>query len=183
MKFLIRWAIRLFIIFIVLLVALVLLKDTLLKALAEYRLRSQTGLDVKIGRFEVGLSSPRLTVEDFTLYNSPEFGGSPLVQIPEVHVECDPGALAFGKLHLKLLRLNLNEINIVESKDGRTNITVLLERLREKHDRRSSGTSTAGGVAFQGIDTLNLTAGTVKYSSLRRANKNLEFEVGLRNEV
>jgi uncharacterized protein involved in outer membrane biogenesis len=183
MKFLIRWAIRLFIISIVLVVALVLLKDTLLKALTEYQLRSQTGLDVKIGRFEVGLSSPRLTVENLRLYNSAEFGGSALVDIPELHLECDPSALALGRLHLKLLRLHLSEVNIVESKDGRTNIMVLMERMQEKNGRRSSDTNRVMGVGFQGIDTLNLTVGKVKYSSLRKPSSNMEIDVGLKNEV
>src|SRR5262245_22829621 len=106
MRFLIRWAIRLFIIFIVFLVALVLLKDTLFKALLEYRVRARTGLDVRIGRLEVGLSSPRLVMEDFKLYNSAEFGGSPLVEIPELRMEYDPTALATCRLHLRLLRLH-----------------------------------------------------------------------------
>ncbi|MCI0533771.1 MAG: hypothetical protein L0Z50_00940 [Verrucomicrobiales bacterium] len=183
MKFLIRWAIRLFIISIVLVVALVLLKDTLLKAFAEYRLRSRTGLDVRIGRLEAGLSSPRITLEDFKLYNSAEFGGSPLVSVPELHVECDATALAFRKLHCKLLRLHLSEVNIVESKDGRTNITMLMERLQAKGGQRPSDSSGAMGVEFQGIDLLNLTVGKVKYSSLRKPSKNLEFDVGLTNEV
>src|SRR5262245_506093 len=126
MKFLVRWAIRLFIIFIVLLVALILLKDTLVKALLEYRLRARTGLDARIGRVEVGLSSPRLVIEDFKLYNSSEFGGSALVEIPELRMECDPKAFVYGKLHLRLLRLHLGEINIVESRDGRTNVVALL---------------------------------------------------------
>src|SRR5205809_75308 len=127
MKFLIRWTLRLFIISVVLVVALVLLKDPLLKALTEYRLRSRTGLDVRIGRFEVSLSSPRLVMENFKLYNSAEFGGSPLIEIPELQLECDPTAFAFRRLHLKLLRLHLSEVNIVESRDGRTNIMVLME--------------------------------------------------------
>ena len=183
MKFLIRWAIRLFIISIVLVVALVLLKDTLLKALMEYRLRSQTGLDVRIGRFEVGLSSPRLTMENFKLYNSAEFGGFPLVEIPELHLECDATALAFRRLHLKLLRLHLSEVNIVESKGGRTNIMVLRARLQEKSGPRSSDTNVGMGMKFQGIDTLNLTVGKVKYSSLRKPSSNLELDVGLQNEI
>jgi hypothetical protein len=183
MKFLMRWAIRLLILSIVLVVALILLKDTLFKAMTEYRLRSQTGLDVRIGKLELGLSSPRLTLEDFKIYNSPEFGGSPLVHFPELHLECDGPALALGRFHVRLLRLHLSEVNIVESKDGRTNILVLLDRLQEKSGPSSSNRNLPLGLGFQGIDILNLTVGKVKYSSVRRPSRNSSFDVGLTNEV
>jgi hypothetical protein len=183
MKFFLRWAIRLFIVFAVLLVGLVLLKDTLLKRLTEYRLRSQTGLEVRIGRFEARLSGPSLVVQDFKVYNSAEFGGSALVDIPELRVECNTAQLALGKLHLTLLRLHLNEVNIVQSKDGRTNLVVLKERLQRKRGGQSSDKNRGMGLAFQGIDTLNLTVGKVKYSSLRKPSSNLEFDVGLKNEL
>src|SRR5207244_3350054 len=107
----------------------------------------------------------------------------PLVDIPELHVECDTAALGLGRLHVKLLRLQLSEVNIVESRDGRTNITALMERMQEKNGKRSSGPNTALGLEFQGIDMLNLTIGKVKYLSLRKPSSNMEFDVGLKNEV
>ena len=61
---------------ILLVVALVLSKDTILKALLERQIRAQTGMDAKIGKLSVGLLSPVATVEKFKLYNAPEFGGT-----------------------------------------------------------------------------------------------------------
>ena len=115
MKTLFRWVFRLFVLSIVLVVALVLLKDTLVKAIAERQIRAQTGMDVKIGKFELGLLSPTLSIEDFKIYNTAEFGGSPFLVMPELHVECEGSDLMAHRLHLKLVRFNLAEINIVQN--------------------------------------------------------------------
>src|SRR5258708_17164575 len=113
MKTLFRWAFRLLILLVVLLVAAVLLMDTIVRAVAENALRRQTGLDVKIGKFEVGLLNPKVTIENLVIYNSAEFGGSPLIDMPELHVEYDRDALFANKLHFKLVRFNLAQLNIV----------------------------------------------------------------------
>lgn len=182
MKFIFRWAFRLALLLIVLLVALVLLKDTLVKSVAEYRVRAKTGLEVKIGKFEIGLLTPTVTIEDFVLYNPAEFGGSPFVDFPELHLEYDWEALARQKLHLKLARINLRELNIVENLHGQTNVHVILSRLeKEKNDPRE-GTQKSR-FDFDGIDTLNLTLGKVKYSNLKRPIKNKEFNLGIQNEI
>src|SRR5207249_8859335 len=46
-----------------------------------------------------------------------------------------------------------------------------------------SDTNTTMGLQFAGIDTLNLSVGKVKYSSLRKPGKSTELEIGLKNEV
>jgi len=59
MKTLFRWAFRLFILLVVLVVAGILLLDTIVRAVAVNAIKRQTGLDVKIGKFEIGLLNPR----------------------------------------------------------------------------------------------------------------------------
>jgi uncharacterized protein involved in outer membrane biogenesis len=131
-KFVMRWAFRGLILLIVLVVALLLLKDNLVKGLAENRLRSETGMEVRIGRFEIALFSPTVTIQDFKLYNPPEFGGGVFVDMPELHVEYSRGALWHRELHLRLLRLNLSEVNVVESTGGQTNLEVLQARQKQR---------------------------------------------------
>ena len=182
MRFLFRWAFRLFLVILVLVVALVLLKDSLLKSYVENRIRSETGMDVKIGKLEVGLLSPTLTIGDFKLYNLAEFGGSPMVDVPEMHAECDASALASRRLRFRLIRFHLRELNIVESKAGRTNINNWmsgLETLASMDGREKS----SSGREFAGIDTLNLTLGKINYASLKRPGKISEIDLGLKNQV
>src|SRR4051812_15473543 len=103
MKFVVRWLFRLLVLVIVLVVAAVLLLDTIARAVVEARLRRQTGMEVKVGSVSVGLMSPVLTIENLKLYNTAEFGGSPFLDMPELHVEYDRGALWSRRLHCKLV--------------------------------------------------------------------------------
>jgi uncharacterized protein involved in outer membrane biogenesis len=183
MKFLVRWAFRLFIVLLVLAVGLVLLKDILAKALAEHQIRAQSGMDVKIGKLELGLFAPTLTVEDLKIFNRAEFGGSPLLEVPDLHIEYDLGALARRRLHLKLVRLSLTEVNVVENREGRTNLVLALDSLDIGAALPSAELQYPIGLEFAGIDTLNLTLGRVKYTSLRRPEKATEVNLGLRNEI
>jgi len=166
----------------VLLVALVLLKDALLRSFAEHQLRAQTGLDAKIERLQSRLWPAALTLENLKLYNTAEFGGSPLVDLPELHLECEPGALALRKLHFKLVRLRLSEINIVENPQGRTNITAFVRELQDVSSPTRRGLSV-GFFDFAGIDVLNLSVGKIRYSNLNRPGKDMDVHVGLKNEI
>ena len=184
MKFLFRWAFRLVILLIVLIVALVLLKDTLLKGLAEFQIRSQTGLEAKIGKFELGLLSPVLTIEHFKLYNPAEFGGGVFMDLAEAHVEYDPDALAVRALHLKVLRFNLAELNVVENKSGTNNmqaIQALLDKASAAKPTEKS--SSKQKLEFTGIDSLNLTLGRVTYTSLKQPNQSRLFDIGVKNKI
>jgi hypothetical protein len=172
MKTLFRWAFRLLILLLVLLVAGILLLNTIAKEIFESRLAQSTGLEVKIRSVDVGLLNPRLTVEGLVVYNRPEFGGSPLLNMPELHAEYDRDALWSQKIHLRLLRVNIAQISVIEDTNGRLNL-----RLAEKQIRQSSTTTDSTGhtslrYQFTGIDTLNLTLGTGYFQSLKNPAMN-----------
>src|SRR5580658_9430415 len=122
MRRLIRLAIYLFIVFVVLAVAGILLLNTIVKQVIESRLRTATGMDVRVGAVDVGLLTPTVTFENFKIYNTADFGGSLFMDMPELHVEYDPSAFRAGNLHFKLVRLNLAEVDIVQDKNGRLNV-------------------------------------------------------------
>src|SRR5882724_3148546 len=130
MKFFFRWLFRLLILLIVLLVAGVLLLDTIVREIAEYRLSRLTGLEVKIGSVNVGILDPRITVEHLVLYNNADFGGSPLLDMPELHAEYVRPTLFSSKPHFRLIRFNLARLNIVEDTRGNVNLDVLEKRLQ-----------------------------------------------------
>lgn len=179
-KFIFRWAFRFLILAIVLVVALILLKDQILKSVAESQIRKNTGMDVKIGSLSVSLTRPVFNLENFVLYNTAEFGGGPLIDIPDLHLEFYPGATRKQQLQFKLVRMNVRELNIVESRDGRTNITSLAGAL-DKLNRES--TNNNADFEFKGIDTLNLTVGKVRYISLRDPRRNQQMNLALQNEI
>jgi hypothetical protein len=165
-------------------VALVLLKDQLAKAAMEYALQQRTGLEIRIARAAVGLSAPTMTLESMRIYNSAEFGGSPLFDFPELHLEWDLRRVPFRKLHFRLVRVDLRELHVVESRGGETNLVNLMARWQRGEAGVGGGVLNGGrGWGFEGIETLNLTMGKVRYTNMRRPEQSGEVEVGLRNEI
>ena len=124
-KWLFKWTLRLFLLGVVLAVIFFLSLDSLLRLLIEHNIRRQTGMEAEIGRFHLGLAEPVVEIKNLQLYNPPEFGGTPFLNIPEIHVEYDRPALSQGIIHLTLLRFNLGELDVVKSRDGQTNLLSL----------------------------------------------------------
>ena len=184
MRRLIKWIFRIAILLVVLVVVLFFSFDSIVKTIAERRIREQTGLDVKIGKMSVGLLSPVVTIKDFKLYNTAKFGGTLFVDIPELHVEYDREALADRKLHIKLLRFNLAELDIVKSEDGQTNI---VEFMGKSQSGESSGTESLaqrlGGIKFTGIDVLNLSLGKLRFVDLKNPRLSTELKLDVRDQI
>jgi uncharacterized protein involved in outer membrane biogenesis len=180
MRRLIRWAFYLLILAIVLVVAGVLLLDTIAKEVLESRIRAETGMDVKIGRLTIGLMTPTVTIEDLRLYNTAEFGGSPFINMPELHMEYDPDAIRSGKLHFKLVRLNLAEVVIVQDKKGHMNIQSV-QQIGPKAKREVK--TQVGSFEFTGIDTLNLTIKKCRITILDSPSREEDVNFGINNQV
>jgi len=187
MKWLFRWLFRLLILLVVLVVAAILLLDTIAREITEYRLQQQTGLEVRIGRMRVGLLDPRLTIENLVIYNSAGFGGSPLLDAPELHVECDRNPFFHPSFHFKLVRINLARLNLVEDAKGRKNLNELWKQLQKPGAARTSTPTvkshSTGTNGFPRIDTLNLSLGRATYISLKNPGKVDELVLDVRNQI
>jgi uncharacterized protein involved in outer membrane biogenesis len=183
MKFLFKWTRRILLLLLLLAVLLVVFKNALLKALVQQRLRAQTGMQARIGKFEVSLTSPVIHIENFKLYNTADFGGSVFVSLPEIHAEYDPAALRSRHLHLKLLRLNLTEFNLVKNELGRTNLMELEKRAQSRGRGKSFLNRLEKQFSFNGIDTLNLSLGKIRFSDLKTPANNWALDLGVQNRV
>ncbi len=189
LKGLFKWGLRLCLLALVLAAVFFLSLDSILRAVVEHNLRQQTGLDAKIGRFHLGLTEPVLELKDLQVFNSARFGGTPFLNIPEIHVEYDPAALKQGEIHLTLVRFNLGELEVVRSLDGQTNLLSLGLELPAKKSAASGGPQNLPdfkrqtGLEFKGIDCLNVTVGTFKYVDLQDQNNNREQKIGVENLV
>jgi uncharacterized protein involved in outer membrane biogenesis len=181
-KWLVRLAVTLFLLLIVLLVIGVLLKDVIAKSIAERNLRDNTGMDAKISKLEVNLSTPTVNLEGLKLYNTPEFGGSTFLDLPELRIEYVPGDIRGGKLHFKTVRLHLAEVHVVKNKDGKTNIDLLQKEAKKKASGQKSKTDKPG-VDFGGIDTLYLTVGKIRITDESDPRNNQVIDVGIKDEV
>jgi hypothetical protein len=186
MKWLFKWLFRLFFLAVVLIVILLLSFNSLVRVYVEHRLRAQTGMDAEIGKITIGLVEPTVTIQNFKLFNPPDFGGTPFLDIREIHVEYDRAALVKHELHLTLVRFNLGELDIVKNEAGRTNIFSLGVTLPSK--KSGGGKSAANfkkqtGFEFKSIDVLNVSVGTAKFIDLKDPSNNRTQKIGLDNCV
>ena len=187
MKFIFKWLLRLFLLAVVLAVIFFLSLDSLLRVVIQHNIRAQTGMDAEIGKFYFGLTRPVVEIKDLQLFNSAEFGGTPFLNIPEIHVEYDRVAFAKKQIHITLLRFNLGELDIVKNEAGQTNLFALgLAVPTEKNVAKSRGLDEIKrqtGMDFKGIDVLNISVGTAKYIDLKDQKNNREQKIGIENMV
>lgn len=187
MKTIFKWLFRLLILLIVLVVAGILLMDTLVKQLVESQIKQQIGLDVQVGKAEVGLLRPKFRLENISIYNPPDFGGGKMVEIPELHLEYDLNAMLYRKVHLNLFRLDIAKVEVVQNQAGKLNVTLLEEKLRAQTGNPNAGFAKADnnsfGMDFGGIDTFVFSIGKFKFTSLRSPADSQEFDLGIKRHV
>ena len=191
MKRIFKWLLGLMLAAVLLVVVasivLLLSYNSILRVAMERQIHAQTGMDVEIGSLKIALISPTAEIQNLKIHNSREFGGTPFLDIPEIHVEYDRAALARREIHLTLLRFNLGELDIVKNQAGQTNIFLPGIKLPAQ---KSSGGGNAlanfkkqSGYDFTGIDTLNVSIGKVKYIDLNNQQNNREQTIGIDNVV
>ena len=183
MKWLFKWAFRIVVLTVTAIVLLLVFKDSILRVITEHRIRAKTGMEVKIGHLSSGLFSPVVTIENAKLYNTPEFGGTEFLTIPELHVEFDAGALFNNKLRIKLLRCNIAEIDVVRNLSGQTNVVTMLAKL-PKGKFAPHGIHFAGRkFEFEDVEVLNIALGRARFIDLKNRAHDHEIPINLDNQV
>lgn len=187
MKKILKWFFALVLLLAVLVVVFLLSLDSILRVVMENRIRAQTGMDAEIGQFHLGLLEPVVTIKDFKIHNPPDFGGTPFLNIPEIHVEYDRDALRNGLIHVTLLRFNLGELDIVKNEAGQTNLFSLGVTLPAKGTKAGSKEmeelKKRTGLEFAGIDVLNVSVGEARFIDLKNPDNNREQKFGIDNLV
>lgn len=189
MKKLLKWLFALALLALVVVIVFLLSLDTILRVVAENRIRAQTGMTAEIGKFHLGLTEPVIVIRDLKVYNPPDFGGTPFLDIPEIHVEYDREALAKNQIHVTLMRFNLGELVIVKNEAGQTNLLSLGVAMPQKEKTGGSGSQglkefkERTGLEFKGIDVLNVSVGTAKFLDLKNPANNREQKFGIENQV
>ena len=176
------------ILLVVLVVALVLLKDRIFQSWVQGRLEEGTGLPVSLQHAELDITSGRVTFLGLKLYNPNEFGGTPFLNFDELQIEMDRSALKQRKLQFRLLHIDIAELNIVEDKQGRLNLQAIKEQIEQQQKKSSKpgkvkDKETDLPLEFGGIETLNLTLGTVRKINLNYPDKPVVTDLDIRDQV
>jgi uncharacterized protein involved in outer membrane biogenesis len=185
MKWLLKWIFRLFLLAVVLIVILLLSFNSILRLYVEHQIHAQTGMEAEIGKLSLGLVPPAVTMQNFKLYNPPAFGGTPFLDIAEIHVELDRDALTRHEFHVTLLRFNLGELDIVKNEAGQTNLFSIAGTVSVKNSgtRSKAEFTKKTGLEFTGIDVLNVSVDTLKFIDLKDPRQNRTQKIGLENCV
>ncbi len=175
------WLIGVLSALLLLVAAAIIFLDPILKTVAQRRIQAQTGLRTEIGGLTVKFTEARVALKDLKLYNSADFGGTILMDIPELAIELDSDQASAGKLRFKFIRFALNEFSIVRDKSGRLNLDAFNKA--KLTNSVSSGRSSGKGFEFAGIEKISLSLGKLKYTDLRDSGRNEEIELGVQNEI
>jgi len=94
MKWIFKWLFRLFLLAVVLIVILLLsLQFDSPGSGSNIASAPRPAWTPRLEDFRSGLTEPTVTIQNLKLYNPPSFGGTPFLDIPEIHVEYDRAAL------------------------------------------------------------------------------------------
>ena len=172
--------------FVVIFLAIIVLanRDWIVGQLAERQIRAATGLEPEIGDLSFSVLEPRLTLHNFRLYSTAEFGGTLFLDVPELHLEYDRAALRRHELHITLMRVNLHEVDVVRNQAGATNIMSAINTMMPRKSEGGGRTvAPLNGYKFTGIDLLNLSMGAAKFVDLKDQRRNRMVVIGIENQI
>ena len=165
---------------ITLLVVGLLSFDWIVKRTIQSRVNASGVAEVEIGSLNIGLLRPHLEVRNLKVFGQSQFGGVQILDLPELRVEYDRDAFKAQELKLRLLRIRLNELILVDGfAGGDTNmfqrlqgyselIVAYTNRLSEVTNRLDlASAQRIGNATFTGLDRLELTVGRVRFLDMK----------------
>ncbi|MFA6218124.1 MAG: hypothetical protein WDL87_10790 [Candidatus Omnitrophota bacterium] len=147
-----------------LLTTFVLARNHILKKALPIGVKSIIGLDMRVKNIDIGLFKPIIDVEDLEILNPQEFSDQIMVIFPEIYADYDLGALLKGKVHLRELRLNVREFQVVTNKSGRLNLDSLKVVQQKIQKLTPQGNAPPPEIK---IDLLHLKIGKVLYKDYK----------------
>lgn len=183
LRFVLRWSVRAALLGLILLVALVVFRDVLLREYLVRRVQHVTGLESHLGSVETDTARSAVTLHDLRILDSPDFGGAPLLTLPELHLELDREALAYRELRLRLARVRIDELRVVRNQRGETNLLAVLAHANDRANAADAAVISPPGLVFTGVETLDLTFGTLHLVDLARPQNSRDLRIGITNEI
>lgn len=141
--------------------SVVLTKNMIAKSLVTIGIKSFTGVTANIENIKVGIVATSVSINGLQLFNPPRFPDKLMVDIPELYVNYNLGALLKRKVHMEEAKLNVKEFVVVKNEKGELNIDSLktvrtLRKEKAPQEKKEKATKRE----FQ-IDVLELKIGQV----------------------
>ncbi len=147
-------------------------RNILVKTIITRGVKAVTGMAVDIKNINIGLFRSGISVTGLKVYNPQGFTDKLLADIPEVYVDFDLAGLLRNRVHLRQLKIDISELNVVLSDSRKLNVNSLALFLPKPG---------AGKPPEIQIDELWLKVGKVTYKAYLPAVgvKSKEFNMAL----
>jgi len=116
---------KIIIIIFLFLVSFYFLRNIIAKAVVSTGIRAMSGLNLQIESVDLGLFKSSVEARGLKLLNPENFPDKIMVKIPEFYLEYDPSVFFKGKIHLKTVRLDLQEFWVIKDRNGALNLESL----------------------------------------------------------
>ena len=141
-------------------------------------------MDVRIDSLDIGFPlNSTVAASSITVFNLPEFGGSPMLKIEDLFIDCDFSELwnvrRKLKPHFRQIRIRITEFNLVETKGGARNLLSLPDALA----RTTAQLALDDTPLYFTIDNLNFSWEKLRYTSLNGSGQPQEISVNIENHV
>lgn len=169
---------------VLLFLLLMVLKDPIIKVVAERTGSSALGAKLVIGNFSWNMITSVIRIKDIKVDHPPGFEAGMFVHIPEVVVSYDPKALMGGNWHMPLVSLDLKEMFVIKNAEGKLNVDAL-KMLHPPDEKETAETQTAAAPPAFMIDELKLNVGQVIYKDyFKKPTPNiLVYHINFKNRI
>lgn len=159
-----KWLLYVVIGLIVIVLALGLAKDVIIKTAVEKGVEVVTGLQLHIASFHMGIIKQVVAIKDLKLFNPKDFEDKVMLNMPEIYVDYDLPAIISGKLHIPEIRVDLKEFVVEKNAKGALNLDSLNVVQAQKGGGKAQAQAQAQAqMPPMMIDMLSLKIGKVVY--------------------
>jgi hypothetical protein len=168
---------------LVVIIALFFGKNMIIKTSVTTGVKAMTGLKLSIRSMNVGVFKSLIGINELQLYNPPGFKDKIMMDLPEIYVDYNLGAIMGGKAHLEEVRLNLKEFIVVKNEAGELNLDSLrvVKETEGEVAEKDDGKKEKTEMPDIQIDLLALKIGKVIYKDYSKGGspKVREFNVNI----
>ncbi len=169
---------------VVIVVGLSVAKNGLTQAILTSAVSKAAHVPVRIGGVNLSFLSASIRIKNLQLSNPAGFPERLMVDVPQIFIDFDPGALFKGRAHFEEVKLDLKELIVIKNKEGKTNVESVKPSKQEKRESDQKAKSAGGGKATKlHIDKLSLSIGRVVYRDYSLGGKPTEeiFDVNIKD--
>ena len=171
---------------LVVIIALFFGKNMIIKTSVTTGVKAMTGLKLSIRSMNVGVFKSLIGINELQLYNPSGFKDKLMMDLPEIYVDYNLGAIMGGKAHLEEVRLNLKEFIVVKNEAGELNLDSLrvVKETEGEVGKKDDGKKEKTEMPDIQIDLLALRIDRVIYKDYSKGTppKVKEFNVNIHEQ-